>query len=167
MMDVVDSKTRSRIMAGIRGKNTRPELVLRKALHRRGFRYRLHAKYIPGRPDLALRKYNAVVFVHGCFWHRHEGCRFATIPATRTEYWIPKFERNVARDEEVHSRLLEIGWRVATVWECALRKAEHVDVAARMLARWLAAGEREIAIEEKCVTDRLARSRLELSDSET
>ena len=167
MVDVVDSKTRSRIMASIRGKNTKPELVLRKALHRRGFRFRLHAKDVPGRPDLALRKFNAVVFVHGCFWHRHEGCRHATVPATRTEYWTSKFERNVARDDEVRSRLIEAGWRVATVWECALRKAEHVDVATQLLASWLAAGGREIVIEERRVADRLAQSGLELSDSET
>lgn len=167
MVDVVDSKTRSRIMASIRGKNTKPELVVRKALHRRGFRFRLHAKDVPGRPDLVFRKFNAVVFVHGCFWHRHEGCRHATVPSTRTEYWTSKFERNVVRDNEVRSRLIEAGWRVATVWECALRKAEHVDVATQMLARWLAAGDKEIAIEEKCVAERFARSGLELSDSET
>lgn len=158
LADVVDSKMRSRIMASIRGKNTKPELVLRKALHGRGFRYRLHAKDVPGRPDLALRKYNAVVFVHGCFWHRHEGCRHATVPATRTEYWTSKFERNVARDDEVHSRLLGAGWRVATVWECALRKTEHVDVAAQVLARWLVAGGRETVIEERRVARQLAES---------
>lgn len=167
MVDVVDSETRSRIMASIRAKNTRPELVLRKALHRRGFRYRLHAKYIPGRPDFALRKFNAVVFVHGCFWHRHEGCRLATVPATRTEFWTSKFERNVARDNEVHSRLVKVGWRVATVWECALRKAEHIDVSARMLARWLVEGGKEIVIDEVRVVDRLARSGLEHPAAET
>ena len=154
-------------MARIRGKNTKPELVLRKALHRQGFRFRLHAKDVPGRPDLVLRKFNAVVFVHGCFWHRHEGCRYATVPATRTEYWTAKFERNVARDSEVRSRLVEAGWRVATVWECALRKAGHVDVATHMLASWLVAGGKEIVIEENRVADRLARSGLELSVSET
>ncbi|MYA87849.1 MAG: DNA mismatch endonuclease Vsr [Boseongicola sp. SB0662_bin_57] len=167
MVDVVDSKTRSRIMASIRGKNTKPELVVRKALHRRGFRFRLHAKDVPGRPDLVFRKFNAVVFVHGCFWHRHEGCRHATVPATRTEYWTSKFERNVARDDEVRTRLIGAGWRVATVWECALRKAEHVDVAIQMLASWLAAGGKEIVIEERRMADLLARSGLELSDPET
>ena len=166
-MDVVDSKTRSRIMASIKGKNTKPELAVRKALHRRGFRFRLHAKDVPGRPDLVFRKFNAVVFVHGCFWHRHEGCRHATVPSTRTEYWTSKFERNVARDNEVRSRLIEEGWRVATIWECALRKAEHVDVATQMLAGWLAAGGREIVIEESRVANQLAQSGLELSDSET
>ena len=154
-------------MASIRSRNTRPELALRKALHRRGFRFRLHAKDVPGRPDLLLRKFNAAVFVHGCFWHRHEGCRHATVPATRTEYWTSKFERNVARDDEVRSRLAEAGWRVATVWECALRKAEHVEVATQMLAGWLAAGGREIVIEEGRVAERIAKSGLEIPDPET
>ncbi|MYF90266.1 MAG: DNA mismatch endonuclease Vsr [Boseongicola sp. SB0676_bin_33] len=167
MVDVVDSKTRSRIMASIRGRNTKPELALRQALHRRGFRFRLHAKDVPGSPDLLLRKFNAVVIVHGCFWHRHEGCRHATVPATRTEYWTSKFERNVARDNEVRSRLIEAGWRVATVWECALRKVEHVDVATQMLAGWLPADGREIVIEERRVADRIGKSGLELPDPET
>ncbi len=145
-------------MASIRGKNTKPELLLRRALHMRGFRFRLHAKDIPGRPDLVLRKFSAVVFVHGCFWHRHEGCRHATVPATRTEYWTSKFERNVARDSEVLSSLAEAGWRVATVWECALRKAEHVDVSTQILASWLASGSKEIVIEERRVADRVAGS---------
>ncbi len=150
-------------MASIRGKDTRPELVLRRALHGRGFRYRLHAANVPGRPDLVLRKFNAAVFVHGCFWHHHEGCRHATVPATRTKYWTSKFERNVVRDSEVRSRLFEAGWRVATVWECALRKAGHADVSARMLADWLLSGRRDIVIEERLVAGKLPGSRLEIS----
>lgn len=137
MTDVVDSQTRSRMMAGIRGKDTKPELALRRSLHALGFRYRLHAKGLPGRPDLVLPKYKAIILVHGCFWHRHRGCRYTTTPSTRPEFWTTKFEANMARDEAVRSALLEAGWRVATVWECALR-AEASAVAARdILVAWL------------------------------
>lgn len=122
MADVVDIVTRSRMMAGIRGKDTGPELALRRALHRAGFRFRLHAKELPGRPDVVLPKWSAAVQVHGCFWHRHPGCRFATSPATRPEFWAAKFAGNVERDTRNHAALLALGWRVATVWECALSK---------------------------------------------
>ena len=139
MSDIVDQQTRSRMMSGIRGKDTKPELALRRALHARGFRFRLHSKKVHGRPDLALPMYRAVVFVHGCFWHRHEGCRYATTPATRSEFWQAKFAANVARDSVVRGALLDEGWRVATIWECALRKPEQVSVAADRLAEWLVA----------------------------
>lgn len=137
MTDIVDQQTRSRMMSGIRGKNTKPELALRRALHARGFRFRLHSGKVHGRPDLVLPKYRAVVFVHGCFWHRHDGCRYTTIPATRPEFWRTKFDANVARDSAVRAMLLENGWRVATVWECALRKADQNAVAAEILTVWL------------------------------
>ena len=116
MTDIVDKQTRSRMMAGIKGKDTKPELVLRRALHARGFRYRLHSKNVPGRPDLVFPKHHAIVFVHGCFWHRHEGCRYTTTPSTRPEFWQAKFDANVNRDGAVQGQLLEAGWRVATVW---------------------------------------------------
>ena len=137
MTDIVDQQTRSRMMSGIRGKNTKPELALRRALHARGFRFRLHSGKVHGRPDLVLPKHRAVVFVHGCFWHRHEGCRYTTTPATRPEFWQTKFDANVARDSAVRAKLLEDGWRVATVWECALRKPEQVAVATDRLSEWL------------------------------
>lgn len=137
MTDIVDSPTRSRMMAGIRGKNTKPELRLRRSLHAMGFRYRLHARGLPGRPDLVLPKYRAVIFVHGCFWHRHEGCRFASTPSTRPEFWTAKFAANVARDDAVRSRLLQCGWRVATVWECALRSDTGLASAGKLVAEWL------------------------------
>ena len=121
MTDVVSPATRSRMMAGIRGKDTKPELRLRKALFARGFRYRLHDKSLPGKPDIVLRKHNTVIQVHGCFWHRHEGCRYATIPATRPEFWKKKFADNVARDRRNDVRLRELGWTVVTVWECEIR----------------------------------------------
>lgn len=121
MTDIVDRKTRSRMMAGIGGKDTKPELVLRRALHARGFRYRLHAKNLPGKPDIVLPKYRAVIFVHGCFWHRHPGCRYATMPATRPEFWAEKFRGNVERGVRNQDALLKVGWRVAVVWECGLK----------------------------------------------
>jgi DNA mismatch endonuclease, patch repair protein len=144
--DIVDQQTRSRMMSGIRGKNTKPELALRQALHARGFRFRLHSGKIHGRPDLVLPKHRAVVFVHGCFWHRHEGCRYTTVPATRPEFWRAKFDANVARDSAARIKLLEDGWRVATVWECALRKPDQVNVTADLLSAWLRSNELQLQI---------------------
>jgi len=144
--DIVDKQTRSRMMGGIKGKDTKPELVLRRALHARGFRYRLHSKNVPGRPDLVFQKHHAIIFVHGCFWHRHEGCRYTTIPSTRPEFWQTKFDANVARDTSVHDQLLDAGWRVATVWECALRRPEETALAANLLAAWLRSSAAEIQI---------------------
>lgn len=146
MTDIVDKQTRSRMMAGIKGKDTKPELVLRRALHARGFRYRLHSKNVPGRPDLVFQKHHAIIFVHGCFWHRHEGCRYTTTPSTRPEFWQTKFDANVARDRSVHDQLLDAGWRVATVWECALRRPEETALAANLLAAWLRSSAAEIQI---------------------
>jgi DNA mismatch endonuclease (patch repair protein) len=144
--DIVDQQTRSRMMSGIRGKNTKPELALRRALHARGFRFRLHSGKVHGRPDLVLPKHRAVVFVHGCFWHRHKGCRYATVPATRPEFWRAKFDANVARDRTVRTTLLDGGWRVATVWECALRKPDQVAASAELLSTWLLSDEDQIEI---------------------
>ena len=123
-------------MAGIRGKDTRPEWALRRALHARGVRYRLHDRRLPGRPDLVFPRYGAVCLVHGCFWHRHEGCRYATTPATRPEFWARKFRGNVARDRRNERKLGAAGWRVAKVWECTLKKEPAADVARRVHA-WL------------------------------
>lgn len=136
MADVVDAQTRSRMMAGIRGRETQPEIVLRRALHARGIRYRLHDKRLPGRPDLVFPKYTAVCLVHGCFWHRHKGCRYTTTPATRPEFWRNKFAENVARDKRNELALKAAGWRVATVWECALKRHPASEVA-RWIGLWL------------------------------
>ncbi len=121
MVDIVDAAIRSKMMSGIKGKNTKPELVVRRYLHRSGFRYVLHRRDLPGRPDLTLPKYRAVIFVHGCFWHMHQGCRFATLPTTRPEFWLHKLEENRARDERQAQVLMGDGWRIAVVWECSLR----------------------------------------------
>lgn len=137
MTDIVDKATRSRMMAGIRGGNTAPEIALRRALHARGLRFRLHVKNLPGKPDLVLAKYRAAIFVHGCFWHRHHGCRYTTTPSTRPEFWNTKFAANVRRDAVVRSSLRDIGWRVAVVWECALRKEFTIEDAADKLRSWL------------------------------
>lgn len=119
MVDIVDATTRSRMMSGIRGKNTKPELIVRSALHRVGLRFRLHAK-LPGKPDLVFPKYRTVLFVHGCFWHRHENCRYATTPASNVDFWKEKFAANVRNDAKVKRQLEESGWRVLIVWECQL-----------------------------------------------
>lgn len=129
MTDIVDRQTRSRMMSGIRGTNTKPELLLRKALHSRGLRYRLHHKKLPGTPDLVFAKHNAVLFVHGCFWHRHRGCKYATSPKTRPEFWSNKFEQNIERDRVAQESLKELGWRIATVWECALKSSPTSQIA--------------------------------------
>jgi len=122
MVDVVDKETRSRMMSGIRGKDTKPELVARRYLHGRGLRFRLHVASLPGKPDMVFPKYRAVVFVHGCFWHRHRDCKFATTPATHNEFWVKKLQDNVDRDQYQVNSLQELGWRVLVVWECELRE---------------------------------------------
>jgi DNA mismatch endonuclease (patch repair protein) len=133
--DIVSPEVRSRMMSGIRAKNTRPELVLRRALHALGFRYRLHVRNLPGKPDLVFPKYRAIIQVHGCFWHRH-GCSKTTDPASNSEFWQMKFARNVVRDREVECRLRELGWRVGIVWECEIaseQKLLWIDAISRFI----------------------------------
>ncbi|WP_433771768.1 very short patch repair endonuclease [Pseudomonas putida] len=108
-------------MAGILGKDTKPEIIVRRYLHACGFRYRLHRKDLPGTPDLVLSKYRLAIFVHGCFWHRHLGCIYATTPGNRREFWEDKLNKNVLRDQKQVSLLIERGWRVVIVWECGLK----------------------------------------------
>ena len=124
-MDVVSKKTRSRMMAGIRGRDTSPEMKVRRMLHRHGFRYRLHKKDLPGKPDLVLPRYRLCIFVHGCFWHRHQNCKYATSPKTRTSFWQDKFAQNVSRDIRNKELLLSQGWRIFELWECGIRGPEQ------------------------------------------
>ncbi|UNW12036.1 very short patch repair endonuclease [Xanthomonas phaseoli pv. phaseoli] len=121
MPEKISPETRSRMMSGIRGKNTRPEIAVRSFLHRNGFRFRLHGRQLHGRPDLVLPRWNAVVFVHGCFWHGHLGCRYFKLPKTRADFWKAKIEANSQRDALTVNLLREAGWRVGIIWECALR----------------------------------------------
>jgi DNA mismatch endonuclease (patch repair protein) len=126
MVDFLTPAQRSERMSRIRGKDSQPELALRRVLHRLGLRYRLHAKDLPGKPDLVFPRYRAVVFVHGCFWHRHEGCNIATTPKSNTPFWVEKFGKNVMRDSRVAAQLKDLGWHVFVAWECELapRKVE-------------------------------------------
>jgi DNA mismatch endonuclease, patch repair protein len=121
MVDTISVAHRSWNMSRIKGRNTGPEIRLRSLLHRAGFRFRLHAKDLAGKPDIVLRKYRTAIFVHGCFWHRHGGCRNATTPSTMVEFWQEKFERNVERDRRNKAALETAGWTVITVWECDLK----------------------------------------------
>jgi DNA mismatch endonuclease (patch repair protein) len=128
-MDVHDPETRSYNMSRIRGKDTKPEVRLRSLLHRAGFRFRIHKVDLPGKPDIVLTRYKTVVFVHGCFWHRHENCKYCTTPRTRHEFWSKKFSSTIERDRIQHEQLEQAGWRVLVVWECELRQdAESVLV---------------------------------------
>jgi DNA mismatch endonuclease, patch repair protein len=117
-VDTLTTERRSWNMSRIRGKDTKPEMIVRSEIHRRGYRFRLHCRSLPGCPDLVLRKHRLVIFVHGCFWHRHPHCKFAYTPKSRREFWTAKFCRNVERDAEVRRDLRRLGWRVAVIWEC-------------------------------------------------
>lgn len=134
MADVHSKETRSFNMSRIKGKDTKPEMLVRKYLHAQGLRYRLHSAGLPGKPDIVLPKYKTVVFVHGCFWHRHEGCRYFVVPKTRTEFWMNKIGRNVANYEKQQAALIAAGWRVLTIWECELKPAVRDENMANLLA---------------------------------
>ncbi|MDZ5435404.1 DNA mismatch endonuclease Vsr [Pseudomonas fluorescens] len=121
-MDIVDKATRSRMMSGIRAKNTRPEMMIRKFLHAMGYRFRLHRRDLPGKPDIVLPKLMTCIFVHGCFWHRHPGCQYSSTPSTNIDFWAEKFRKNIDRDVR-HQKELELkGWNVVVIWECELKK---------------------------------------------
>jgi DNA mismatch endonuclease, patch repair protein len=136
MVDIVAPEVRSRMMAGIRSKNTAPELLLRRHLFAAGFRFRLHVRGMPGRPDLVFPRFRSAVFVHGCFWHQHQGCRYATTPASNAEFWKRKFADNRARDARSIAELISHDWRVLTVWECELSGASLPATCSRV-AEWL------------------------------
>ena len=125
MADIVSLEKRSQNMSAIRSKNTKPEVYLRKLLFAQGYRYRIADKSVPGHPDIFLRKYNTAIFVNGCFWHRHPGCKYAYTPKSRVEFWQKKFDDNVRRDSAVKAELLEHGIKLLTVWECAIRRMQR------------------------------------------
>jgi len=125
MADIVSPAKRSRMMAGIKGKNTKPEIMIRKLLHRHGFRFRLHRKDLPGRPDIVLTKYKAVIFVNGCFWHGHENCKLFRIPKSRSDFWENKINGNKQRDLEKVEKL-RLDWRVVFIWECAVKGTQKL-----------------------------------------
>jgi len=124
MTDVHSKEIRSYNMSRIRSKDTKPEMVVRKFLFSKGFRYKLHDKNLPGKPDIVLPKYKTVIFIHGCFWHGHEGCRYYTIPKTKTEWWLNKINTNVSNDRKSVVMLTDLGWKVFEIWECELKQAK-------------------------------------------
>lgn len=149
MVDVVDPATRSRMMAGIRGKDTKPELLVRSALHKRGFRFALHSAGFPGRPDIVLPKWRVAIFVHGCFWHWH-GCRLSKLPSTNIQFWKTKLSSNQYRDELSQLSLVSAGWRMAVIWECALRGRQAMSQLPELFNRldcWIRSSETSPALE--------------------
>ncbi len=132
MTDIVNAEKRSEIMSRIKGRNTMPELAVRRIAHGLGFRFRLHRRDLPGSPDLVFPRYRTVVFVHGCFWHRHDGCRYAYRPKSRIQFWTKKFEENVARDARNEAALHDLGWQVVVIWECETK--DQAVVRARLIA---------------------------------
>ena len=124
MADVHSKETRSYNMSRIKGKNTKPEMLVRRFLHANGFRYKLHDKTLPGKPDIVLPKYKTLIFVHGCFWHGHKTCKYFVIPKTRTEWWLNKINGNIANDAKVAKALKKEGWKIINLWECQLKPAK-------------------------------------------
>ncbi len=135
MADVVDKATRSRMMAGIKAKDTAPELVVRRFLHSLGFRYRLHVKALPGKPDIVLPKYRTAIFVHGCFWHQHPGCKDAVMPKNNAKFWKDKLDGNTRRDARNFSGLERLGWQCLVVWECEVKSSTMQKSLIRKLRR--------------------------------
>jgi DNA mismatch endonuclease (patch repair protein) len=149
MVDIVDSITRSRMMAGIKSRNTKPELLIRSLLHNRGFRFRLHVKDLPGKPDIVLPKYHSVIFINGCFWHGHKNCRFFKLPSTRPEFWkekILKYQNNDARSVNL---LLAKNWKVCIIWECSIRGAKkNPEEVIDTVINWLTGNEIFLEVRE-------------------
>jgi len=135
MVDTLSPERRSWNMSRIRGRDTRPERLVRSLLHNMGYRFRLNRKDLPGKPDIVLPKYRTVVFVHGCFWHRHEGCKYAYMPKSRIEFWQQKFRRNVQRDREVKNALEKENWHVLYVWECETKDTKALALRLSSLIR--------------------------------
>ena len=134
-MDVHSKEIRSLNMSRIKGKNTKPELLVRKFLHAQGFRFRLHVKDLPGKPDLVLPKYKTVIFVHGCFWHGHENCKYYVVPKTKTDWWLNKINGNKTNDEKAMQTLQKLGWQVIVLWECDLKTKVVEQTLTNLLSR--------------------------------
>lgn len=147
MADIVSTAVRSRMMSGIRSTNTKPEMILRKGLHRLGFRFRLHDRGLPGSPDLVLPKHRAALFAHGCFWHGHD-CHLFRLPSTRTDFWLAKINRNREVDVRAHASLREQEWRVGVVWECALKGRTRLPLEAVLdtCSMWLRSDQPELNV---------------------
>ncbi|HEU4460858.1 MAG TPA: very short patch repair endonuclease [Methylibium sp.] len=137
MVDVVSPARRSQMMSGIKGKDSLPERLVRKALFAMGYRFRLHRRDLPGTPDLVMPRRKIALFVHGCFWHAHRGCKYAKTPSTRPEFWSAKLQSNVARDQRAVEKLTEMGWRVLCVWECSIRDREAAAGLSAALRLWI------------------------------
>jgi DNA mismatch endonuclease (patch repair protein) len=133
MADVHSKETRSYNMSRIRSKDTKPELLVRRFLHKNGFRYRLHVKDLPGKPDIVLPKYKTVIFIHGCFWHGHEGCKYSTLPETRKDWWRNKIGKNIANDRKSEEILMATGWKIIIIWSCSLKKSSQIQDLAHLL----------------------------------
>lgn len=157
MVDHVSREKRSQIMAAVKGRDTRPEYIVRKLLFSAGYRYRLHVKKLPGKPDIVLRKYWAVIFVHGCFWHGH-GCHLSkTLPKTRKVFWRKKISSNKIRDEKTLNQLIFNGWRVCLIWECALKRQGKIEEGKllKILSQWITARRKHLAIIGKFPQDKI------------
>jgi DNA mismatch endonuclease, patch repair protein len=137
MTDTFTSAGRTRVMSRIKSKNTRPELIVRKYLYSQGIRYRLHKKTLPGKPDIVVSKINTVLFVNGCFWHHHDGCKRSNWPKSNKDYWIPKIRRNIARDKKNNALLSSMGWKIITIWECEVGSLELHGILQEMIQVYL------------------------------
>lgn len=137
MSDIVSPTVRSRMMSGIRGENSLPEILVRRLLFAAGFRFRLHRRDLPGTPDIVMPGRRIAIFVHGCFWHAHQGCRYAKTPSTRTDFWTAKLRTNVDRDQRAVEKLTAMGWRVLCVWECATRDPQAFDSLQERIVEWI------------------------------
>lgn len=137
MIDVVTPEKRSQMMSGIKGRNSRPEMLVRRALFAMGYRFRLHRRDLPGTPDIAMPGRKIAIFVHGCFWHVHQGCKYSKTPSTRAEFWSAKLRGNVDRDQRAIDALAEMGWRVLIVWECSTRDSKTATRLPPLLQQWI------------------------------
>ncbi|QIO36952.1 very short patch repair endonuclease [Bradyrhizobium sp. 1(2017)] len=160
MVEKIAPATRSRMMASIKGKNTAPERAVRRMLHTLGFRFRIHRRDLPGKPDIVLPRHRLAILVHGCFWHRHPGCRFATTPKTNAPFWQAKFQNNIRRDMEALGQLDEAGWRTLVVWECSVKAdAQGKSGLPRLLQQAIASQKRHLQIPKAIPRRRNTRSK--------